>query len=146
MRHPYIQNLRRLSTKEKDYLNTFYKSALLASQHSFCEARNKGSFTFEILEGSVKYDMNTGTGVFIPTDQMKKLLENCDDRGVSSMLGRKMRRFSALMLEAYRDYNDVSFQDPYHVWLDVLGFKDKESNSKSDFVEWLKNLKENQNG
>lgn len=138
MRNPYLQDLKKFSAKDKNTINCVYQAALKASQESFREAyQSGGAIVFDILEGKVKYDINRGVGLFVPSEAMKKLLDNAEAKNTSVLLEKKISRFAAVLAEAYRDYNDPNSKDPYQVWLST-GHR----GTKEDFINWILETKE----
>lgn len=107
MRNTYFDRVKKLSETDKNTINNVYRSLLLASQEMFFEAYlNGGDIIFPIAEGTIKYDVNKGRGIFIPHESFKKLLENSENKEMSNLLSRELDRFSSLVQLAYLGFQD----------------------------------------
>ena len=133
MRDTYIQSVIKLSASEKSAINSVYNAALKATQQSFIESSAINEIpVIELLEGRVKYNTETGYGVFYPNSHLKKILEDTNIKRKSVLLEKNLSRFAALLVHAYKDFH---FQDeaPYQTWLEA-----GHSGSEKDFLDWIK--------
>lgn len=132
MRDAYIQNLIKLSSTEKSQINSIYNAALKASQEMFLESSLTHSDpVFDVLEGTVKYNISAGKGIFIPNKHLKNLLSETIEKKKSVLLEKNLSRFTALLMHAYKDFNEKN-TDAYKLWL-----LNGHTGNESEFLNWI---------
>jgi len=132
MRDSYLQSLTKLSSAKKAELNAIYNAALLATQQTYLESSiTDNKVSFDVLEGKVKYDKTSEIGIFYPNKHLKALLENVDLKGKAVLLEKTLSRFTALMVHAYKDFNE-SLENPYKTWL-----QEGYTGNETDFINWI---------
>lgn len=109
MRNTYFENIKKISNEDRNTINNVYRAFLCASQQMFVEELKKSSGTeeylvFPIAEGMLKYDISKHRGIFIPSENFKKLLQTGERSEVSNLLKKEVERFEALVQLAYSGF------------------------------------------